>query len=277
MIKYFFIFLLLCLVKNTVAQYTVTKVKGTVTNKTSGELLKTGSQLKETDILSFSLPTDLIRVIVPGKGIFVISPSGNATKQGSALVEMLKSTFHLKSKEGYLSGRAEEIESLPEAFETNVTVNNAMLISKETKFLFNSADYPITEGSRFFLQVSSGAGQPVIRPLQTKADTLLISTEDFKSNSQAGPQNAVTYSLGYYSKEKNYSVSLMEFTPYLDQFNEMEGIIKVILGVSVEVDPLVLKKECYKEVYEALGKPSDIVFQKVFREQMALKNEKKSS
>ncbi len=276
MIKYFFIFLLVCLVKNTVAQYTVTKVKGTVTNKTSGELLKTGSKLKETDILSFSLPTDLIRVIVPGKGIFVISPSANATKQGSDLVEMLKSTFHLKSKEGYLSGRAEGIESIPDAFETNEAVNSAMLISKETKFLFNSADYPITEGSRFFLQVSSGAGQPLIRPLQTKADTLLISTEDFKSNNQAGPQD-VTYSLGYYSKEKNYSVSLMEFTPYLDQFNEMEGIIKVILGVSTEVDPLLLKKECYKEIYEALGKPSDIVFQKVFREQMARKNEKKSS
>lgn len=277
MIKYIFIILFICLIQNAWAQYTVTKVKGTVTNKTSGEFLKTGSKLTETDILSFSLPTDLIRVIVPGKGIFVISPSSQATQQGSALIEMLKSTFHLKSKEGYLSGRAEGIESIPEAFETNETVNNAMLISKETKFLFNSADYPIMEGSRFFLQVSSAGGQPVIRPLQTKADTLLISTEDFKSNNQPGPQNVVTYSLGYYSKEKNLSVSLMEFTPYLDQLNEMEGIIKVILGVSTEGDPLLLKKECYKEVYEALGKPSDIVFQKVFREQMALKNEKKSS
>ena len=114
MIKIICFFLLLHCVENTTAQYTVTKVKGTVTNKSSGELLRTGSKLKETDLLSFSSASDLIRVIVAGKGVFAISPSPKATRQGNIVIEMLKSTFHLQSKEGYLSGRAEAFEYIPE-------------------------------------------------------------------------------------------------------------------------------------------------------------------
>jgi hypothetical protein len=50
----------------------------------------------------------------------------------------------------------------------------------------------------------------------------------------------------------------------------------VILEVSNEKDPGILKKQCYKEVYEALGKPNEPVFNQAFREQMTEKDKKKS-
>ncbi len=275
MIKIICFFLLMYCVENTMAQYTVTKVKGTVTNKSSGELLKTGSKLKETDLLSFSTASDLIRVIVAGKGVFVISPSPKATRQGNIVIEMLKSTFHLQSKEGYLSGRAEEVEYLPESMETDNTVNTKLIISKENKYLFRLADYSTGDGSRFFLQVTYPGQQPETRALKTNKDTLLLRQEDFKKNNQPDPENA-KYVLGFYSKENNSSSSLIEFEPTLDAANEIANIIKVILEASNEKDPGILKKQCYKEVYEALGKPNELVFNQAFREQMTEKDKKKS-
>jgi hypothetical protein len=49
------------------SQYTVTKVIGQVTNKTSGESLYPGSKLRDDDLLAFSSPNDMLRVIVSGK------------------------------------------------------------------------------------------------------------------------------------------------------------------------------------------------------------------
>ena len=275
MIKIICFFLLMYCVENTMAQYTVTKVKGTVTNKSSGELLKTGSKLKETDLLSFSTASDLIRVIVAGKGVFVISPSPKATRQGNIVIEMLKSTFHLQSKEGYLSGRAEELEYLPESMETDNTVNTKLIISKENKYIFRLADYSTGDGSRFFLQLTYPGQQPETRALRTNKDTLLLRLEDFKKNNQPDPENA-KYILGFYSKENNSSSSLIEFEPILDASNEIANIIKVILEVSNEKDPGILKKQCYKEVYVALGKPNELVFNQAFLEQMTEKDKKKS-
>lgn len=275
MIKIICFFLLLYCVENTMAQYTVTKVKGTVTNKSSGELLKTGSKLKETDLLSFSTASDLIRVIVAGKGVFVISPSPNATRQGNIVIEMLKSTFHLQSKEGYLSGRSEEVEYIPESMETDNTVNTKLIISKENKYLFRLADYSTSDGSRFFLQVTYPGQSPETRALKTNKDTLLLRLEDFKKNNQPDPESA-KYVLGFYSKENNSSSSLIEFEPMLDAANEIAGIIKVVLEVSSEKDPGILKKQCYKEVYEALGKPNELVFNQAFSEQMTEKDKKKN-
>lgn len=275
MIKFICFLLMLFCFENTMAQYTVTKVKGTVTKKTSGELLKTGSKLTETDMLSFSSGTDLVRVIVAGKGVFVISPSPKATRQGNAVIEMLKSTFHLQSKEGYLSGRGEEIEFIPESMETDNTVNTKTIISKENKYLFRLTDYSTNDGSRFFLQVTYPGQQPETRALKTNKDTLLLMPDDFKKNNQPDPES-VKYVLGFYSMENNSSSSLIEIEPFLDNTNEMAKIIKVILEVSKETDPQILKKQCYKEVYEALGKPNELVFQQTLREQMALRNQKKS-
>jgi len=74
------------------AQYTVTKVVGHVVNKTSGESLSPGSKLRDDDMLAFSSANDMLRVIVSGKGIYVISPGPRSEKKQSVIVEMLKTS-----------------------------------------------------------------------------------------------------------------------------------------------------------------------------------------
>jgi hypothetical protein len=256
------ILLLLHLFSPCTAQYTVTKVFGKV-QTSNGVLLKTGSKLNETDILSFSSPNDAVRLIIPGKGIYVIGPSANAKKNSNAIVEALKTTLQIKPKPGNLSGRSETYESVPTAFETEPLINPHNLISLENKYLFARSTYDIPNGSKFFLQIEYPGSNPEIRSLKTSLDTLLLYSTDFQPSHTEVDHN-VKYRLGFYSKEKEASEFIIQIIPYLDNSGEMDAIIEVIVGESKITDKAELRKECYAEVYQALGKPSYILFSTVF-------------
>jgi hypothetical protein len=264
--------LLSCLAMSTVvyvamAQYTVTKVVGIVKNKTSGEALKTGSKLSDNDLLSFSSPNDMVRVIVAGKGIYIISPSSHQGSQQSEIVEMLRSTLHVKFREGYLSGRSASDESIPAALETQEMVNTKNLVKEVNKYVFDQNLYNTSKG-RFFLQIDAPGKAAVIHPLHTTGDTLIIYAADVKAEMVTDPQNA-NYKLGYFSKEKGSSQSIATMHPYIDSTGEMESIIKLVIEENRAADAATLQQACYSEVYAALGRPSDIVFKEVFNDQLA--------
>ncbi len=240
------------------AQYTVTKVIGHVINESSGEVLAAGSKLRDDDILAFSSETDMLRVIVSGKGIYVISPGPKSQKQQNAIVEMLKSALKIKSKEGYLSSRSEEDELIPAVLETDASINPNTLILPENKFLFDKRTYPVGNGSRFFLQVELEGTAPVIKPLKVVADTLMINATDFS------PKKAV-YKLGFYNKDKDNSELLSTIAPVMDTANAMETIIRLMIAENKTLQYPLAKRRCFAEVYEALGKPSVILFNETFK------------
>ena len=260
--KTLFILFLLSFLTNGYAQYTVTKVVGTVTKKSTGELLKPGSSLNITDQLAWSSPKDQVRTIIAGKGIFTIVPSPQAQKEGSKLLEIVRFTLHIKSKEFNLSGRGENLESLPEALQTEDDVNSKNLIEPENKYYFDSKAYDVSNGSRFFLQIDKPGMTPEIKPLRTVSDTLLIPMSDFRSGNSSFTIET-KYKLGYFSKEKNTSTNVIEIIPYFDSTSEMATIIKLVVAKTKSGKDK-LKEICYSEVYQALGKPSDIVFDNVF-------------
>jgi hypothetical protein len=239
------------------AQYTVTKVVGHVINETSGEILASGSRLRDDDMLAFSSTSDMLRVIVSGKGIYVISPGPKSEKQQNVIVEMLKSALKIKSKEGYLSSRSEEDEFIPGILQTDTAVNTNNLIATENKYLFDSRTYHVSNGNRFFLQAEVEGSPPVIKPLATIADTLFIYATDFQKT------NAI-YKLGFYSKEKNNSELLSTIKPVMDTHHDMETIIKLIIAENKKMQKPLVKRSCYAEVYAALGKPSAVLFNEVF-------------
>lgn len=256
-----------------IAQYTVTKVVGKVKNTTNGEMLKTGSKMSETDKLQFSGPSDLVRLIVLGKGTFVLQANPKAYEKESTVMEILKSSFHLNSKEGYLSGRAVNVETVPDAFETEVDYSDKNRIGPVNLYLFSEEDFPTNDGSRFFLQISTPGKSPVNHPLKTIKDTLILLDTDFSITGNTDLTNA-EYKIGYFSKPENRSRSVASFKPYFDITHEMEEIIKVMISINATLDKSILQKECYKEIYEALGKPSDILFTRVFNEYYSKVKEK---
>jgi hypothetical protein len=249
------------------SQYTVTKVIGQVKNKTSGEALKPGSKLRDDDLLIFSSLNDLLRVIVSGKGIYIISPSPKSEKQDNMLVEMLKSALHIKSKEGYLSGRAQNTGLIPAAFETEARVNTKNLIGNENKYVFDPGKYGSSKG-RFFLQIEYPGQKVIVHPLKTISDTLLINASDFTTDNKDTSLKA-RYKLGFFSRETSSSESLAEINPYLDKEQEIQTIISIIINENKKLDKASLQRTCYAEVYEALGKPSDILFNTIFDKAIA--------
>ena len=258
---------LLIVMCGAMAQYTVTKVVGFVKNKTSGEVLKTGSKLSDNDLLAFSSPNDVVRVIVAGKGIYIISPSSHQGSQQSEIVEMLRSTLHVKFREGYLSGRSANDESIPAVLETQEMVNTKNLVEPVNKYVFDQNQYSTLKG-RFFLQIEASGAAAVIHPLRTTGDTLIINAADLITETVSDPQNA-SYKLGYYSKEKGGSESIAVIHPYIDSTGEMESIIRLVMEENKGADMPAMQKACYSEVYAALGRPSDIVFRDAFNNELA--------
>lgn len=243
-------------------QYAVTKVIGNV-KKMSGEALTTGTKLSDNDVLLFSSDNDMVRVIVAGKGIYVIHPGPKTAQKQNSVIEILKNTMHVKYKEGYLSGRGESIAMVPESFETEPGGNKKILIGKESRFLFDAHKYEASSGSKFFLQIEYEGSKPVIRILKTSADTLLLHAADFITVNN-DTSKSIKYKIGFYSKEKGSSELLDDIYPYFDETGEMESVIKVVMSQTNEPDKLKLQDACYAEIYGALGKPSDIDFKNVF-------------
>lgn len=264
--KMFIILLVLIVYNSGMAQYTVTKVIGLVKNKTSGEILKAGSKLGDDDILTFSSPNDIVRVIVAGKGIYVISPSTKPEGQQNEIVEMLRSALHVKFKEGYLSGRSGNEDLVPAVLETQEMMNTRNLIGEENKYNFDAHTYNTSRG-RFFLQIESPGSGAIIHPLRTILDTLLLFASDFNTENKIDPQKA-SYKLGFFSKEKNTSESLVLIRPYIDSAGEMETVMRLVIEENKEADRGKIQQACYSEVYAALGKPSAILFKDVFNNVM---------
>ena len=259
--------MLLIAMCEVMAQYTVTKVTGVVKNKRSGEVLKMGSKLSDDDLLAFSSANDMVRVIMAGKGVFIISPSSHKSAEQSEIVELLRSALHVKFRNGYLSGRGGNDQSIPAVLETQETVNTKNLIEPVNKYTFDQHQYNTSRGE-FFLQIETPNAIAAIHPLRTAGDTLIINSVDLKTENVTDPHNA-NYILGYFSKEQGDSQSLAVLNPYIDSTGQMDTIIRLMMEENKAADETALLQACYAEVYAVLGRPSDIVFKEAFNDQLA--------
>jgi hypothetical protein len=257
------VFSLLLFAVPGLSQYTVTKVVGNVTNKITGDKISMGHKLNDNDQLGWSSDRDMIRAIVAGKGVFIISPSPKAQQEPNAFVEMVKTSLKIKAKGGYLSGRAENGAAIPASLETEPKVNDKNLFLAENTYVFDKGEYKVSDGSAFFLQIEHAGAPPIIRRLRTRGDTLIILASDFNVP-EGAPADGVKYKLGFFSKEAKTSRSLINIKPAFDSSSAMETIIRLVIAESQEADTEKLKEACYAEVYEALGKPSEIQFNDLF-------------
>lgn len=257
-------FVLVLSVGSSYSQYTVTKVNGKVFNQTTNEVLKPGSRLSKTDSIEWSSPHDMVRAVIAGQGIYILTPSKESQKEGGKLVDVVKFTLHIKSREFNLSGRGDNEEVIPWVFSTESVINNKNLIATVNKYLFDTSQYKSSGGNRFFLQINHKKDAPVIKPLQAISDTLFLNAESF-STSVISDSDEIKYTIGYFDKDHNSSRQLVRLYPYFDTTNEMENLIKIIIDSDGHGDMDQLKVRCYQEVYETMGKPSYILFNQLFQ------------
>ncbi|MBS1736063.1 MAG: hypothetical protein JSS98_05585 [Bacteroidetes bacterium] len=247
------------------SQYTVTKVNGQVVNLTTNELLKPGSHLSETDKMKWSSPRDRVRTIIAGKGIYIITPSPESQKERSKLVDVVKFTLHIKSREFNLSGRSDNEEIIPWVLSTESVINNKNLITPINRYLVDTTHYSVSNGGRFFLQANHRNDEAIIKPLQVVADTLYLYADSFLVNGITDSAD-VKYTVGYYNKVQNSSVPLIRLYPYFDTGNEMKTLLEIIINSDGHDEKEQLRVSCYQEVYETMGKPSSILFNELFNQ-----------
>ena len=260
--KVLYFFSLAFVIQPCFSQYIVTKVTGTVKNETTHEILKPGSRYAKTDKLTWITPNAIVRTILAGKGVYIINQKTDDAS-GSTMLEIVKFTLHLKSKEDNLSGRGDNDNLVPDNLNTEENINTKNLISGENKYLFDKSLYDVSAGNKFFLQTEFPGGAPVIKSLRTSLDTLILYSDDFKKATDENTADA-KYKLGFYSKENNTSKLLVQIDPYFDSTAEMEIIIQTIVSADGKSDKEKLKDQCYHQIYQAMGKPSDITFQNSF-------------
>ncbi len=257
------ILILLCsgLFLSARSQYVVTKVTGQVKLKPSGTLLVPGMKLADLDHIEFSSNDDNVRIMAAGKGIYSLVKSPDTAGKLDAIADLIKVTLKIKARTGTLSGRGNANEKVPEVFENEPTVNNRTLINPETKFVFEQKKYPVAEGGRFFLQIEMPGVRAMAKPLRTSADTLFLGTADFA----AGATDGTSYTLGFYNKTAGSSTSVTPLYPYLDTAQETRGIILAIREALPEAGIDSVRVTAYREVYTALGKPSLLTFNEIFK------------
>lgn len=257
------IFLLTLLSIGLFGQNVVTKVTGKI-KKSNGIVVRIGTKLSEKETLLFSSKQNSLRMIVPGKGTFIISPNNTAVKKDNAWLQVLSSCTRIKGSADSLNSRSQLSEKIPDAFNTLTSINELTLISNSqpNKYLFNTADYDLLNGSQFALQINQIGNKSIIYKLRTSKDTLFLYRSDFQLDEDNGKQKQ--YLLAFYDKAKNKTKVVETIKPYFDDAGEMEAILYTLIDGNKNKSTTGQKELCYNEVYKALGKPSDILFYSTF-------------
>ena len=244
-------------------QNVVIKVTGKI-KKADGTYVRIGTKLNEKDILQFSSNQDALRMIVPGKGTFIVRPSTSAQKKDNVWIEVLSKTIRIQGSSASLSRRAQLFEKIPISLETVYNINPNTLISNSqpNKYLFNPSDYDLSNGSRFIIQIEQD-NKSTIQLLRTLKDTLLLYRADFQSDDLKGNKH-LNYTIGFYNKAKNQTTAVKEIKPYFDDAGEMEAIIHTLISGNINKTKSAQIELCYNEVYKTLGRPSDILFYSAF-------------
>lgn len=247
---------------NLFSQNIVTRVTGKI-KKTDGIYVRIGTILTEKEVLRFSSKEDILRMIVPGKGTFTVSPSNAAKKKKNEWIEILSNTKRVKDSVSSINYRAALYEKIPAAFETIIKINTHTIISNSqpNKFLFNPAEYDLSNGSRFVLQIEQN-NIPTLQRLRTSNDTLLLYRSDFQTDIIGS--KSVTYTIGFYDKLKKQTLEISKLTPYFDDAGEMEAIIHTLISSNKNKTITTQQELIYNEIYKVLGKPSDILFYSTF-------------
>lgn len=234
--------------------YFVTVIKGDV-KKANKTAIKVGEKLQFREKVIFSKKDDMLVLLHPEKGRFVVTP-GTANKEPSGdFFVFLNDNLHLQSHRVSLSSRGDP--NLEAFFSVNPAINESLLLIGETKIGLHSSDYLISDPNNdfFFLQYTPVQGKPSNNKLHVVKDSLIINKEDFLFNG-AYPADSSEIKLGFI---KNYSTDrkitkISSFKPVFMSIEECKNFL-IAVKQSNGSDRKKTLEESITELYYFYGKP----------------------
>jgi len=228
-------------------QYLVTYHTGIIKTK-NGKVITDGMRISSTESLIYDSPTDLLWLVIPGKGDVQLHISANAKKEGNLWVELIETSLHLKVKQGVFFGKPGP-QVLADEITAADTVNDHLLLQTFNAYHFDAGAY---QNGYFFLQVTLPGGSIRSKPLSTKQDSLILEANIFAPYLKVN--NATIFEIGFASHTNVSSVA--KIYPALDTTGRMDAMIHSFIKA---VGPTTKRDEvyerCYWLIYNTLGKP----------------------
>jgi len=235
----------------------VIHVKGSVTNKTSGAILKIGDKINSEDQLKFATQDALV-VIMSAKGKYTLSPSVKANNSNEFIAYVNNAMLPLKSN-GHLSTRgngSEIIHDLKGYFGTS-TFN---IIGDQLELKIDTIKYPITE-SKYMIYRYVNNGTVVSKKIEKRGDQLIINKKalyTYKGN-YIDPSKIQNVDIYYYDSKANKSSRLVGFNPQFideEQLKSELWVQKKILGEQ-NLSSDQVTKELVSYVFDVYGKTDE--------------------
>ncbi|MBN2681675.1 MAG: hypothetical protein JXR58_04150 [Bacteroidales bacterium] len=228
--------------------YKVIKVNGSITMKSSGKNLSTGTVFSDRENLLFGQPTAKAAVINPEKGRFVVTPE-NANDLTNSKSNFIPGLSNISSRSGASSLR--NIVDMKNYFSGN------FMIFDSTTIVINSPDFPIDENNFFYCRYKYN-DEDVNKKLEYLGDTVIIYKNELLSilGNPISSEDVTEMQLFYYQQNEKKSVLINSFNPVFAE-KSLKEEIQVIIDE--------LSSKTFKEKYDAIvsylnefyGKPDE--------------------
>lgn len=250
----------------------VIHLKGIVSNKTSGKVLKLGDQIKSNDEVKFG-SADATAVIMGSKGKFTLTPvsSGNNTSELVAIVQ--NAILPLKSN-GHLSTRGTETEAGISDLKSYFGSSIFTIIGDELTIKIDSKKYPLSEKHLFIFRYVYN-GTVISKKITSKENLLSINKVDLYTvdNSNIDPIKVENVDIYYFDTETKNSSKVVNFTPIFinEQDLKEELLIQSELLKKQNLNNEEIEKELLSSVNDIYGKTDGNIFIKWLRNNVSTK------
>jgi hypothetical protein len=250
----------------------VIHLKGIVSNKTSGKVLKLGDQLNSNDQVKFG-SSDAAAVIMGSKGKFTLTPvsSGNNTSELVAIVQ--NAILPLKSN-GHLSTRGSESEAGISDLKSYFGNSIFTIIGDELSVKIDSKKYPLTEKQLFIYRYTYN-GTVVSKKITHKENLIILNKADLYTfnESNIDPIKVENVDIYYYNTETKNSTKAASFSPiFINEQNLMEELlIQKDLLKKQNLSEEQIEKELLSSINDIYGKTDGKMFVKWLRNNVSSK------
>jgi len=225
-------------------KWKVMYVKGTIKVKSSGEVLKVGSQINIGDKLLFETPEAFADVFSFSKGREVLRKPEPKSKQVSEWISFVRD-YLSPAKMVTTAGRSGYISNIF-ALKNNFAKPAYLVLGGTREVKINIPDYPMSDTNFFYVRYDY-QGESINKKLDFREDTLIISkrTLFMIDNKAVDAMLANNFHLYYYNATKETYEFITRFNPKFPDDYELEKQLGVIVQISKESGKL--DKDIIKE------------------------------
>jgi hypothetical protein len=241
----------------------VIHLKGSITNKTTGKVIKVGDKLNAKDHLKFDAADALAVVVSPEKGKFTIKPNPVKDSNNEFMAFIQSAILPMKTN-SHLSTRGGESDGIMD-MKTYFGTEKFAIIGDKYSIKLNAAKYPLSD-TRFFIYRYMNKDVPVSKKIEHDADHLTFDKQALYliDGQVIDPSSIQLVDIYYYDSNTRNSTKVASFSPVFIPENILNTECKIQreLYKSLNRTREEIDMELHNFVKDVYGKTDDDVLEK---------------